>query len=1309
VGDEGTGYIFGPGAEVASRYHVIRRIGRGGMGAVYEVHDQHLDEDVALKLLHPKLSGDDEWRARLRSEVRLARRVSHPNVCRVHDLGVHAGQLFVTMELIRGVTLRSKLRAVSKRNAEPLTLARKVDILVQMCSALSAAHRAGVLHRDVKPDNVILEDDRAVLTDFGVASLTAELAASRRVVAGTPAYIAPEVLRGEPFDERVDVYAAAIIAYELFAGRQPFNTPNLDAAVQRARTRPKIQPLPLQCAPPAVREALDLSLHEAMDFDPARRTANPDKLAEAVARAARGTHASGWVSPIQVTSSEAAPTPRQGAAPEEPTVAAAKDDTIAGAQPHTRATTTARAQVRVATALSFFCEGEAEPEPPRNTDESILETRPIPLAISGDGLERIVVDLGGTPLEVDSHRIVALFGAPVSLGDDAARAARAAHQLIENSIGGHAGIDTARILYRQGDNRVPMASGEAINHSETLAKQAGPGQVRVSPATARQLVGRFRVDEITTPKAHARALLCQPSSEDGSEARHTQVMLGRDDELGELERLVRKVCEEREPGWAAVVAPAGLGKSRLRVELMRRISGRREVTWLVGTATPLGEVAPLSLLRSVDRRWIDTATGHGVHNQPAAFRRARRWLERLAVKRPVVMLLEDVHWADEASLELLDELRHTLADVPVAIITFGRPSPDGYFAGTQAGDINPARVIELGPLADEAAAEIARAIAPAAGDFEIDDLVAKSGGNPFFIEELARDLRERGTRPITQVTPLPATVEAVVQARLDRLPTRARDIACAAAVIGLEFWRDAARAALPEPGSLSDRELDGMLAVLEHRAIVAARPPTEVDDERYVFHSALVRDVCYQQLTPGDRRRAHAAVARWLERRKPGRTAASDPVLLSAIANHKDLAGDIDGARDAYRTAGKRALELFAYRAAATALERARELCDDCDANLLKLLGEALLNAESIAAAEEAFTTALDRTENPLLRAELWHRLGNCAVQGGDNAKAVERFERGLEILAPDSELSALASSNPGITAALYSSLGWILGYVMTDNQHGLEYGERAVALLERTPHRRDLARALSRLGANYMRAGRWTDQLSCNQRNLQIAEELGDLNMQLTAHINLGVVYGSKGDFERSIEHTEKGLALCARTDAITTSALVRSNLAGYLLELRRIDQAEAHLREAIRIAERVGHFRFLYEAYTFQARLRALAGDLAGAQASAERAVELATDDKPTIDEGVARRILAAVLAQRGEFDQAFPLLARSHMCLGKNDPFEDARTWAAEARAYVARDNPGDAEIAERLRESARAVFTRLGANRDLDKLEDPSEIR
>ena len=194
---------------VAGRYEILGFVGSGGMGTVYRARDRELDEIVALKIMRGELSYDPQALARFRREVKLARRVTHRNVARTFDIGEHAGMVFLTMELVGGESLAQRL-ARKKR----LPVERALEIALEIARGLSAAHAAGVVHRDLKPDNVLLSPEgRVVVTDFGIAFAEDALAREsgfRRLV-GTPAYMAPEQLEApDRVDARVDVYALGL-------------------------------------------------------------------------------------------------------------------------------------------------------------------------------------------------------------------------------------------------------------------------------------------------------------------------------------------------------------------------------------------------------------------------------------------------------------------------------------------------------------------------------------------------------------------------------------------------------------------------------------------------------------------------------------------------------------------------------------------------------------------------------------------------------------------------------------------------------------------------------------------------------------------------------------------------------------------------------------------------------------------------------------------------------------------------------------------------------------------------------------------
>ncbi len=223
-------------------YRIVRMLGRGGMGEVYEAEDPEMDEHVAVKTIRPEIAADEASVARFRKEIQLGRKVSHPNVCNIYSIGKHGSLYFFTMELLTGETLSARLK---KRGRMELTEA--LPLLSQMADALTAAHDAGIIHRDFKPANVMLLDGdtrrKAVVTDFGLARLVERPESESRTgsthFAGTPAYMAPEQLEDAPLTRATDIYALGLVAYEMVTARRPFEgTSDISAAIQRLTAKP---------------------------------------------------------------------------------------------------------------------------------------------------------------------------------------------------------------------------------------------------------------------------------------------------------------------------------------------------------------------------------------------------------------------------------------------------------------------------------------------------------------------------------------------------------------------------------------------------------------------------------------------------------------------------------------------------------------------------------------------------------------------------------------------------------------------------------------------------------------------------------------------------------------------------------------------------------------------------------------------------------------------------------------------------------------------------------------------------------------
>ncbi|MEM9462719.1 MAG: protein kinase [Myxococcota bacterium] len=236
------GRSLSPGSVFAGRYLIERTVGEGGMGSVHAAVDQKLGERVALKVLSAVGSLRADALERFRREVRVAHQVTHRNVARTFDIGEHEGLHFLTMELVEGESLAERLRAKGRLGVE-----RVIDIGRQICAGLVAVHEAGLVHRDLKPANVLLESGgRVVLTDFGIARSTIEddaITVDREMLIGTPRYMAPEQVSGEPLTARSDLYTLGLVLYEMATGRLPFGT---DTAIATAVARLQQSPEPPQ-------------------------------------------------------------------------------------------------------------------------------------------------------------------------------------------------------------------------------------------------------------------------------------------------------------------------------------------------------------------------------------------------------------------------------------------------------------------------------------------------------------------------------------------------------------------------------------------------------------------------------------------------------------------------------------------------------------------------------------------------------------------------------------------------------------------------------------------------------------------------------------------------------------------------------------------------------------------------------------------------------------------------------------------------------------------------------------------------------
>lgn len=261
------------GALLNQRYQLLEKLGAGGMSNVFRARDLMLDRYVAVKVLLPKYSQDPLFRERFKMEARAAANLSHPNIVTVHDFGYDSEQLFIVMEYLPGKDLKTILRQRGRFAVE-----EAIPLIVQACAGIGYAHRAGLVHCDIKPHNMLVTpDNRLKVTDFGIARALSTIQPDERadVVWGSPQYFSPEQAVGEPPSPASDVYSLGVVLYEMLTGALPFNAPT---SAELARMHLEDQPIPISEYVPDVPPALEQIVIKVLSKEPSARYRTADQL-----------------------------------------------------------------------------------------------------------------------------------------------------------------------------------------------------------------------------------------------------------------------------------------------------------------------------------------------------------------------------------------------------------------------------------------------------------------------------------------------------------------------------------------------------------------------------------------------------------------------------------------------------------------------------------------------------------------------------------------------------------------------------------------------------------------------------------------------------------------------------------------------------------------------------------------------------------------------------------------------------------------------------------------------------------------------
>ncbi len=848
------------GSVLDGRFALEAEHKRGGMGTVWRASDLRTHQPVAVKILHVTAA---ELAQRFAREATLLADLAHGSIVSYVAHGTTPdGTPYLAMEWLDGENLAERLAR------GPLTIAESLTLVAAAARGLTSAHERGIVHRDLKPSNLFVRRGRlddVVVLDLGIARHVggADALTHAGTILGTPSYMAPEQAQGlVDITPAADVFSLGCVLFECLAGAPPFVGDHVFAVLAKVlfEDTPRLRALR-----PEVPTEVEALVERMLDKDPARRPGDAAALLAALA-------ALGDVEPT--LAAPPAASPRAGPVEQE------------------------LVSVILATREAAASSAAA------------ADSETVDLTVFGGKLKRLA---DGTTVITLAHR----RGAATDL---AVRAARCALRLRDSGADWNIVLATGRAVPRE---RVHI--GEVVDRAGAMLRAGGErtgASIWVDEVTAGLLDARFR----TTPIADGilalegeeptidptRPLLGRPTA-----------CVGREHELAALELTLRVCIDEATPRAMLILGPPGMGKTRLRHELMRRSQARGDdLVVLLGLGDPIRTSSTGGLLGSAVARlcgvragasqaesWalVDERIGRHVaapdrrrtvalmgelcgvrcpddalpelsaaQHDPRLMARLceQAWLTFLraeAAVKPVLLVLDDLQWSDALTVALVDTALRELESSPVMVLALARPEATEVFPDLWA------QRVTMMPLPPLAAAPTARLVRQVLGDRIGDDgvarIVARAGGNALYLEELIRAAS-------TGRTAVPETVVAMLQARIGLLEPAARRVLRAASVFGERFPVDGVDVLVR--GALAPAELQLCLATLARHEILEQQVDPR-GGHRWRFRHALMRDAAYGLLTAEDRVASHALAARFLG------DAGEDHAV---VATHFELGGD---------------------------------------------------------------------------------------------------------------------------------------------------------------------------------------------------------------------------------------------------------------------------------------------------------------------------------------------------------------------------------------------------------------------------------
>lgn len=1311
-----------PVGKAFGRYVIEMLLGRGGMGEVFLARDRQLDRQVAIKI--PTFQGNDEESvARFYREARAMATVHHAGLCPVYDVGEIEGRLYLSMAYIEGRTLSHRIATGSE-----FTEREAARLLRDMADALSTAHQAGIVHRDLKPGNVMItKGDQPVIMDFGLAQRNqlgeASLTHSGMIL-GTPSYMSPEQAeaRQDDIDARTDIWALGVILYHVLTGRRPFEGSSASVFGQIVSA----EPTPVAERRPGVSPMLVDTVNRALSKPVADRH---ETAAEFVAELdaflnISGEHFSHPIGgPSSVQADSVSRQSQYSGVLRNVTVAVfCLDDPGLSIDPEKQEEGNAVFAELVRSKVEEFG-GVLLPA----DDIHIVSCFGFPVAHE-DSAARAVRAGRSVLTELTSDVLTEKISGATEDGTI--------------TVVVHSGETIAKQDPMDGSISL---GGEVRGTALRLDAVSDPGSIVVTKTTQERTEAQFEWESLGETRVRGLAQPVELFKVTGEVDLRSRVdlvdpgnltpLIGRDTEMAILRDRWEQTLDEL--GQVVVlIGDAGLGKSRLIREIRNHVRQDEDepatviemrcadyqssnafypITQYLQRMLKFDEVTDsrmraaraeqslkdlglhsdtnLSLLQSLLSVELTGSDGEPIAApglSPQLLKEKTlefllKWLHGLAEQQPLLFIVEDLHWADASTLELLTEhVTKFSAGQMMTLLTFRPEFQTPWSSSPHQTQVALNRLPKR---------QIKKMIAKRTGrndvpDWVVDQLIDRTDGVPLFIEEFCNLLEESGALDASDgstagsaiMMAIPATLQDLLVARLSRMESN-QDVVKLAATIGREFSYQLISAA----SELPEQDLNDELDKLVSAELLFQKG--QIPDAQFIFKHALIQDSAYNSLLKKQRQEFHACIATTLEKEFP-ETAESQPALLAHHLTEADIA---DRAIEYWQKAGASSVSRFANLEAIDQFQAGLRLIvgleETPERNGLELsfrapLGTVLLAARGYAhpeAAEElerarelavaiedygtlffvswglwARNLLLDRLDEALERGnkliELAEQIGDpglimeahyaplCTLNHmGRFADALKHAESGLQHddLERCTAMSQHTGQNAHVCFGFYKGLSlWMLGY--PDQARAI--GKKAIETAESINDLFTLAHALNHTAWVHHLTRDASATIANGEREMSVSAEQSFMLWEACGRIASGLGYSVQGDHSEAITRIREGIAGFRATGAELHVVHGFVGIAASSLELGDLDAAEEAIQEGFRISNENNEKYLMAELHRLNAELmQSRSADLKDVEAELETAISVARGQQALSLELRSTLALAKLWKSQDRLDEA------------------------------------------------------------------------